>query len=87
MYITDVAPQGDPSSHFPHVHHTSDAIPRLHVLERGVDLLQRLPVRDEFIDLQFARHVVVHQVRQLRAAFDAAKGASFPYAAGDELER
>lgn len=72
--------------HFPHVHHTSDAISRLHILKRGVDLVQRLPVRDEFVDLELAAHVVVDEVRELRAAFDAAECASFPYAAGDELE-
>lgn len=71
---------------FPHVHHTPDAIPRLHVLKRGVDLVQRLPVRDELVDFQLARHVVVDQVRELRAALDAAERAPFPHAAGDELE-
>ena len=74
------------SLRFSHVHHTPDAIPRLHILERSIDLVQRLPVRDEFIHLELARHVVVHQIRELRATFDAAKSASFPYAAGDKLE-
>ncbi len=74
------------SLHFSHIHHTSDAIPRLHILKRSIDLIQRLPVRDELIHLQLAGHVVVHQVRELRAAFDAAKGTSFPYTPGDELE-
>ena len=75
-----------PSSRFPHVHHTPDAIPRLHILKRGINLVQRLPVRDELVNLELARHVVVHQVRKLRAAFDAAERATFPHAAGDELE-
>lgn len=70
----------------PHVDHTPDAIARLHVLERGIDLNQRLPVRDELVDLQLARHVVVDQVRELRAALDAAERAPFPHAACDELE-
>lgn len=70
----------------PHVHHTPDAIARLHVLERRVDLVQGLPVRDELVDFQLARQVVVDQVRELRAALDAAERAPFPHAAGDELE-
>ncbi len=74
------------SLHFSHIHHTSDAIPRLHILKRSIDLIQRLPVRDELIHLQLAGHVVVHQVRELRAAFDATKGTSFPYTPSDELE-
>ena len=73
-------------SRFPHIHHTPDTIARLHILKRGIDILQRLPVRDELVDFQLARHVIVHQVRELRAAFDAAKGAAFPYAASHELE-
>lgn len=72
--------------HFPHIHHTPDAIPGLHILKRSIDLIQRLPVRDELVDLQQAVQVVVHQGRELRAAFDAAERASFPHAAGDELE-
>ena len=74
------------SLHFSHIHHTSDAISRLHILKCSIDLLQRLPVRDEFINLQLAGHVVVHQIRELRAAFDTAKSASFPYTSRDELE-
>ena len=45
--------------HFPHIHHTSDAISSLHILKRSVDLIQRLPVRDELVDFQLAGHVVV----------------------------
>ena len=72
--------------HFSHIHHTSDAISRLHILKRSIDLLQRLPMCDELIDLQFTRHVVVHQIWELRAAFDTAKSAPFPHTARDELE-
>jgi len=43
-------------------------------------------MRDELVDLELAGHVVVDQVGQLRAAFDAAERAAFPYAARDELE-
>lgn len=89
-YTKDIFIQLTPSTAsslcFSHVHHTPYAIPRLHILERSIDLIQRLPVRDELIHLELARHVVVHQVRELRAPFDAAKSAPFPYAAGDELE-
>ena len=43
-------------------------------------------MRDELINLQLARHVVVHQIWQLRTAFDTAKSAPFPHTARDELE-
>ena len=43
-------------------------------------------MRDELVDLELAGHVVVDEVRELRAAFDAAESAAFPYAASDELE-
>lgn len=72
---------------FPHVDHTSDAISGLHILKRSIDLVQWLPVRDEFIHLQLVGHVVVDQVRELRAAFDTAESAPLPYTAGDKLER
>ena len=89
-YTKDISiqrtPKIAPSSRFSHVHHTPDAIPCLHILERSIDLVQWLPVCDELIHLELARHIVVHQVRELRATFDAAESASFPYAAGDELE-
>ena len=69
-----------------HVHHAADAVALFHHLEGAVDLVQRLPVGDEFVDLQFAGHVVVHEVGELAASLDPTEGASFPYTAGDELE-
>ena len=71
---------------FPHVHHTPNTVARLHILKRSIDLRQRLPVRDELVDLQLARHVIAHQVRQLATAFDTAESAALPLTAGDELE-
>ena len=56
----------------PHIHHTSDAVSCLHILESSVDLGQWLAVSDEFVNLQFASHVIVHQIRQLRTTFNAA---------------
>ena len=41
---------------------------------------------DELVDLEVAVHVIGDESRKLRAALYAAEGASFPYAAGDELE-
>ena len=72
---------------FPHIYHTSDAVSRFHILERRVDLGQWLAVSDEFVYLQLASHVIVHQVWQLRATFDTAEGTSFPYTAGYKLKR
>jgi hypothetical protein len=41
---------------------------------------------DELIDLELAVHVVGDEAGELCAALDAAEGAAFPDAAGDELE-
>ena len=43
-------------------------------------------MRDELVDHQLAREVVIHQAGELRAAFDAAERAAFPDAAGNQLE-
>ena len=74
------------SSYLPHVDHASDTISTLHVLERNIDALQRLPVRDKLINLQFSCHVVVHQVGQLSPSLNTAKGAAFPYPTRHQLE-
>lgn len=70
----------------PHIDHTSNTITSLHILKCSVDLLQRLPMRDKLINLQFPVEIIVHQIRQLAAALDPAKGATLPLATGDELE-
>ena len=43
-------------------------------------------MRDELVNLESAVHVIFHEIAHLRAALDAAEGAAFPSAAGDELE-
>ena len=73
-------------STFPHIHHTAYTIPRLHIRKRLIDTVQRLAMRDELVDFEFARHVIVDEVRKLAAAFDASECTALPYAAGDELE-
>jgi hypothetical protein len=70
-----------------HINNAANAVPSLHIRERLVNLIQRLPVRNEFIDLQVAVHIIVHQPRQLRAALDTAKRAALPHTSGNELER
>lgn len=69
-----------------HVHNRTDAVATLHHLEGVVYLAQRLAVRDELVDLELAVEVVADQARQLRAALDAAEGASAPDTAGYQLE-
>jgi len=66
-----------------HIHHTPDAVTRLHVLERRVDTAQVLAVCNELVDLELAGHVVVHQTWELGAALDTAEGAAGPAASGD----
>ena len=73
-------------SQFPHVHHTADAVSRLHVRESLVDATQGLPVRDELVHLQLTGQVVVYEVWQLRASLDASESTALPDAACDELE-
>ena len=41
---------------------------------------------DELVYLEFASHVIVHEIWELRAAFDPAESAAFPDTAGNELE-
>lgn len=75
------------SSSFPHRNDTSDTVALLHIRKGLVDAVQRLSVRDELVDLEFPGHIIVDEVGQLGPALDAAERATFPYAAGDELER
>jgi hypothetical protein len=58
----------------------------MHIMKRIINPRQLLAMRDKLIHLEFARHVIVDEIGQLRAAFDAAEGAALPYATGDELE-
>ncbi len=66
-----------------HIYDTPYAIASLHIRKSGVDLIQRLPVRDEFVHLEFPSHIIVHEVWELATAFDAAECATFPDTAGD----
>jgi len=69
-----------------HVHNTTNAVTSLHIAEGLVDLVERLPVRDELVNIELAVHVVLYKIGQLRAAFDTAKSTTLPNAASDELE-
>jgi hypothetical protein len=70
----------------PHIHNRPDTVPRLHDLKGLIDLCQRLAMRDELVHLELAGQVVLDQIRQLRAALDAAESAALPYAARNQLE-
>jgi hypothetical protein len=69
-----------------HVNHTPNAITRLHIAESLVDLIQRLAMRDELVNLELAIHVVSHKPRKLSASLDTTERATLPYTASDELE-
>ena len=58
----------------------------MHIMKRLVDPTQILSMRDELVDLKLAALVIRNQLAHLRAALDAAKSTTFPYAACDELE-
>jgi hypothetical protein len=69
-----------------HVDDAADAVTCLHVLEGGVDLVERLSVGDELVDLELAGHIVVDEVRKLSTSLDTTEGTSLPDTTGDELE-
>jgi hypothetical protein len=48
-----------------HVHHTPDAIAGSHRTEAVIDLIESLPMCDEFINLQLAIRVILHQATHL----------------------
>ena len=71
---------------FPHVDNTPDAVTSLHICESLVDIVERLTMGNELINLQFSVHVVLHEAWELRATLNPAEGAAFPYTPSDELE-
>lgn len=50
----------------------------MHIVEGIVDLIQRLAMGDELVDLELAIHVVLNKSRQLSTAFDASESAPTP---------
>lgn len=71
---------------FAHVDNASDTITSLHILEGLVDAGQSLAMGDEFVDLEFAIHVIGDEAWKLGSTLDTTEGASFPYTTGDELK-
>lgn len=69
-----------------HINNAANAVASLHVLEGLVDTSQSLAMGDEFVDLEFAAHVVGDETWELGSTLDTTEGASFPYTAGNELE-
>ena len=61
-----------------HIHHTSDAVAGVHVVEGFIDLVEGLTVGDEFFDLQLAIHVVLDESWQLGTALDTSESAASP---------
>lgn len=55
--------------------------------ESRVDILERLGVGDEVVNLERAVLVSLDNLRQLSSALDTAKSRSLPHSAGDQLER
>ncbi len=65
---------------------TADAVTRLHVLKCFVDVRQRLSVRDKFVNLELAGHVVVNKIWKLCSALNTTKGTTLPLATCYKLE-
>ena len=58
----------------------------MHVVESLINLVERLAVSDELVDLQTAVLPVLDQTWKLRAALDTAESAALPLATSNELE-
>lgn len=69
-----------------HGDNTAYTVTSLHILEGLVDLVQRLTVGDEFVNLEVTVKVVLDETGQLAAALDTAKGTALPHAASYKLE-
>lgn len=65
-------------SGFPHVHNTSDAVAGVHVVEGIVDLVQRLTVSDELIDLELSIQVILDEPGKLGPTLDASESTTAP---------
>lgn len=70
----------------PHIHHRSNTIALLHNIKSLINIIQCLAMRDKLIHLQLPRQIIIDQIGELGAAFDTAKGTTFPDATRDELE-
>lgn len=68
------------------VDHAADAVTLLHLFKGGVDVGQRLAVRDEFVHLELAGQIIINEVWELGTAFDATEGAALPHTTGNQLE-
>ena len=69
-----------------HINDATNAIALLHVIKSSSNVIQRLAVGDELIDLQLAVQIIINQVGKLGAAFDTAECTALPDTAGDKLE-
>ena len=60
----------------PHIDNATNAVTLLHDIETLVDILKRLSVSNELINLQLAIHIIGDQAWQLCTALDTAKSTS-----------
>ena len=69
-----------------HADDTPNAVTSLHVRERLVDLVKRLSVCDELVDLEAALEVVIDKTRELSTTLDTTEGTSLPATSCNKLE-
>src|SRR4026209_2899647 len=69
------------------LNHASDPVLGLHQLETAVDLVERDPVGDERVDVDFPLHEEVDELRHALAALDAAERRARDAATGDQPAR
>ena len=69
-----------------HADHTPNTVTSLHVRKCLVDLVKRLPVCDELVDLEATLEVVINKTGKLSTSFDTTEGTSLPATSCNELE-
>lgn len=73
-------------SELPHINDAAYAIALPHITKGLIDTVQTLAMSDKLVDLETALHVIFHQVRQLSASLDTAKGTALPHSTRDKLK-
>ncbi|BEM34829.1 hypothetical protein SME06J_35210 [Serratia marcescens] len=69
------------------MNHRPDRFTIMHELEGIIDFIQRHGVGHKRLQLDFAIHSIFDHTGQLCTPFHSPKRGTFPYAAGNQLER
>jgi len=69
-----------------HVNHTPNAVARRHRAEAFIDLVERLAMCDELVNLQLAVSVILYKPAHLRSTFHTSERTTSPDATCHELQ-